>query len=287
MVAPPMPLTITPLDAPLGAKIDGLDSRRPLSDAEFSVIERALLEYVAIVISDLDENVPWLLDLGRRFGPLVPHALTQYHHASTPEMSIISANMNSAESRQTTLPAGAFWHSDLAYTARPSAAIFLYSTHIPRDGGDTLMANMNLAYAALPDGLKRQLQGLTATHRYGFRGGGAVVPLTPEQSTRYPDVSHPVVRTHPKTGCKSLFVSPGYTVRIDQLEAAASDDLLDRLFEHALKDEFQYRHRWQVRQLVGLDNRASLHCAVAGYQEPRRMLRMIVNGGEELMAMDH
>jgi taurine dioxygenase len=281
-----MPLSIKPLAGPLGAEVLGLDSSRPLEDEDFALLEQTLLQYTAIVVSDLAENVDWLLDLGRRFGPLVPHALTQYHHPATPEMSIISANMKSAESRTTALPAGAFWHSDLSYTARPSDAIFLYATHIPKDGGDTLMANMSLAYDALPTAIKARLEGYTAIHRYGYRGGAAVVPLTPEQQARYPDVEHPVIRAHPKTGRKTLFVNPGYTVRIVQLDDAASDDLLTALFAHALKPEFVYRHQWRVGQLVALDNRASMHCAVAGYREPRRMLRMIVNGGDAA-TIDH
>ena len=273
-----MTITVKPLAAPLGAEVFGVDPTRPLTDAEFAILENAMLEHLAIVISDLPENLDWLLDLGRRCGPLVPHVLSQYHHPYTSELSIIASNMDSAESRRTAKPAGAFWHSDLSYTAKPSDAIFLYSTIIPDDGGETDAANMYLAYDALPAATKARIADLRAVHRYGWNGGGAIVELTPEQRARYPDVVHPVVRVHPRTGRKCLFVSPGYTMCIVGLPQDESDALLEELFAHQLRPEFQYTHRWQVNQLVALDNRATIHRAVAGYTKPLRMLRMIVDG---------
>ena len=145
-----MSVTVEPLDAPLGAVLNGIHPRRPLSDADFRLMEQALLDHLAIVIADLEDDLDWLLDVGRRFGPLTPHILTRFHHPKTPEMSIITANMDNAESRQTAMPAGAFWHSDLSYCRDPSDAIFLYATHVPSDGGDTLIANTQRAYEALP-----------------------------------------------------------------------------------------------------------------------------------------
>jgi alpha-ketoglutarate-dependent taurine dioxygenase len=180
-----------------------------------SVIEQALLEHLAIVIADLEDDLDWLLDVGRRFGPLTPHILTRFHHPKTAEMSIITANMDNAESRETARPAGAFWHSDLSYCRDPSDAIFLYATHVPSDGGDTLIANMQLAYA-------------------------------------------------------------GYTVCINGVPGDESDAILAELFEHMQAPEFCYRHHWAGGQLVGIDNRATLHCAMADYHRPMRKLRMIV-----------
>jgi|GEM_PF-2031101 len=144
-----MSVTVEPLDAPLGAVLRGVDTRSALSDADFQLIEQALLEHLAIVIADVEDDLDWLLHVGRRFGPLTPHILTRFHHPKTPEMSIITANMDNAESRETARPAGAFWHSDLSYCRDPSDAIFLYATHVPSDGGDTLIANTQRAYEAL------------------------------------------------------------------------------------------------------------------------------------------
>jgi taurine dioxygenase len=188
--------------------------------------------------------------------------------------------MGNAESRRTGMPAGAFWHSDQSYAAKPSDAIFLYSSRVPRIGGDTLVANMALAYDALPVGLKQRIAGRTAIHRYGYRGGEAITPLTPQQQARMIDAEHPVVRVHPISGRKILYISPGYTVRITGMEATESEELLEQLFEHSHRPEFQYRHKWRANQLLGVDNRATMHCAVADYTEARRMLRMLVAGTE-------
>ncbi len=271
-----MSVTVEALDAPLGAVLSGIDTRNALSHADFCVIEQALLEHLAIVIADLEDDFDWLLDVGRRFGPLTPHILTRFHHPRTPEMSIIAANMDSAESRETARPAGAFWHSDLSYCRDPSDAIFLYATHVPSDGGDTLIANTRLAYEALPAARRKAIEGLTATHRYGWCGKGAITEPDPERRAQYPDVVQPVVRVHARTGRRSLFVNPGYTVCINGVPDDESDAILGELFAHMQAPEFCYRHHWAVGQLVGIDNRATLHCAVGDYHQPMRKLRMIV-----------
>lgn len=277
-----MTIEVKPLDGPIGAEIRGIGSSRPLTDEEFRTIEQAMLDHVGIVINDLDDEFDWLIDLGRRFGPLKEHILSQFHHPRTPEMSIITANMGNQEARKTSKPAGAFWHSDLSYEKDPSDAIFLYATHVPNDGGDTLVANTCMAYDALPGETKKRIDGLTAIHRYGWNGSGAITEPDPERRAMYPDVEHPVVRIHARTGRKILYVNPGFTMCIKGMDRRESDALLAELFEHLLKPEFQYRHKWRPKQLVGLDNRASMHCAIGGYREPMRKLRMIVGCTERM-----
>ncbi len=268
-----MTIEARPIDGPVGAEIVGIDTRQALSDDEFRVIEGALFDHVAVVISDIEENVDWLLDLGQRFGPLVPHVVDQYHHPKTPEISVIAANTGGPESRSTFRPAGAYWHSDLSYMAEPSDAILLYSIQIPSVGGDTLVANMARAYEVLPQATKDRIDRWVAVHRYGKGGGG----LTPGQRANVPDVvEHPVVRVHPRTGKNVLFVNPGFTFRLKGMEEAKSKALLSALFRHTLRPEFQYCHRWRRHQLLAIDNRASMHKAVADYTEPRCLLRMIV-----------
>jgi len=277
-----MTLKIEPLDGPMGAVIYGLDSGEPLSDEDFSAVEQAMYDYIAIVIPQLEENVGWLRDFGRRFGPLVPHVLDQYHHPETFEVTIIARNTGTSESRDTVKPAGAFWHSDLSYEENPSDAIFLYSTQVPRQGGDTLAANMCMAYDNLPETTKQRIEGLTATHRWGWNTLGATPELNEQQSASHPDVVHPVVRIHARTGRKILYVNPGYVMKINEISQEESDDLLEELFEHALNPEIRYRHKWDLNMMLGLDNRASMHAAVDDYTEPRRMLRMIVGCTEKL-----
>ena len=277
-----MAIKIEPLDGPIGALVHGLDSTRPLSDEDFASVEQAMYDNIAIVVPELEENVPWLRDFGARFGPLVPHVLNQYHHPEGFEVSIIARNTGTSESRDTAKPAGAFWHSDLSYEANPSDAIFLYSTQIPGEGGDTLAANMYMAYDGLPEKTKSRIENLTATHRWGWNTGGATPTLTKEQQETHPDVVHPIVRRHPRTGRKILYVNPGYVMRINNISAQESDELLEELFGHALRPEYQYRHQWGLNMLLGIDNRASMHAAVDDYSEPRRMLRMIVGCTEKM-----
>lgn len=276
-----MPIRIEPLEGAVGALVHGLDSRRPLGAEDFAAVEQAMFDHVAIVIPELEENIPWLHDFGRRFGHLVPHVLDQYHHPDTHEISIIARNDGTAQSRTTGKPAGAFWHSDLSYEAEPSDAIFLYAQQVPERGGDTMVANMALACEKLPAAIRARIEGLTATHRWGWNTGGATPTLTPGQRATHPDVIHPVVRAHPRTGRSILFVNPGYTMKINELPEGEGDTLLADLFAHALQPEFQYRHTWSKRMLLGLDNRSSMHCAIDDYTQPRRMLRMIVGNTEK------
>lgn len=279
-----MPITVTPVRDGFVAEIAGADSTRPLDASDAAAIKQALLDYKVIAISDLTENFPWLLDLCRRFGPLVPHLLDQYHHPETPECSIIRANTGDVKSRRTERPAGAYWHSDLSYDANPSDATFLYSVQIPSKGGDTLFADMVRAYETLPAATKRRIDGRVALHRYGWNGGKAVTTLNAAQQAAHPDVRHPVVRVHPETGSKALYVDPGSTVAILDMEPAESEALLRELYAHALQPQFQYRHKWRKGQLVGVDNRACLHCASADYDEPRTLFRFIVGCTERMKA---
>ncbi|MBO6949350.1 MAG: TauD/TfdA family dioxygenase [Rhodospirillales bacterium] len=270
-------IEVIPLkDEAFGAVVRGVSTDTPLTADDIEQIKDALAEYTAVVIEGLDEDPEWLLRLGRGFGPLQPHILDQYHHPMSCEMSIITANMGNQESRTTKKPAGAFWHSDQSYLATPSDAIMLYSTHVPTDGGDTMVANTQLAFDALSENMKKRIAGLTGIHRYGYRGGEAVTNLNEDQQKKTPDVEHPVVRTHPRSGKNILYVNPGFTMCIKGMPEDESDDLLNELFEHELNPEFVYTHKWKKGQLAILDNRQSMHCAVAGYKDPMRKLRMIV-----------
>ena len=273
-----MTVIVEPLDAPMGAEIKGFDLSAPMDNSAFAAVRRALVDHLVLVISSLPDDFQPLLRFGRRFGTLVPHILEQYHHPETSEVSIISTDPSTGAGRTTDMPAGAFWHSDLSYDANPSDATMLYSVEVPGEGGDTLFANMVLAYETLPEATKQRIEGLQAVHRYGYRGG-AVVDLNQEQDASHPDVLHPVVRTHPESGKKALFVNPGFTVCIDAMDQDESRGLLDELFDHATRPEFIYRHKWQPGLIVACDNRATMHSATGGYEGKARTLwRMIVGG---------
>ena len=122
----------------MGAVVLGLNSSNPLSDEDFAMVEQVMLDHIAIVVPELEENVPWMRAFGNRFGPLISHVLDQYNHPETFEVPIIARNMDTPQSRTTKIPAGAFWHSDLSYEKDPSYAIFLYATHLRSSGGGHL-----------------------------------------------------------------------------------------------------------------------------------------------------
>jgi taurine dioxygenase len=274
-----MTVTVTPLDAPLGAEVSGISLSPALDDAGLAAVRQALLDHLVFIISGIEADLQSLVRFARRFGKLVPHVLEQYHHPDTSEVSIISTDEKTGAGRTTDMPAGAFWHSDLSYDVNPSDATMLYSVQVPPKGGDTLFINMIKAYETLPGETKKRIEGLNAVHRYGYRGGTAVVDLSENQQNRYPDVSHPVVRVHRETGRKALFVNPGFTVGIAGLGKNESRALLYELFDHATKPEFQYRHKWQPGQIVASDNQSTMHSATGGYEgQPRTLWRMIVGG---------
>ena len=273
-----MTISVRPLSNGFGAEIDGAGIHLPLTDTDYDAIHAAFLKHKVVALTGLEWDFDTMLDFGRRFGSLVPHVLDQYHHPKTSEVSIIATNTDDAASRPTSEPAGAYWHSDLSYDANPADAIMLYALQVPGVGGDTEFCDTVAAYEALSDEMKARIDGLTAIHRYGHRGGYSVVGLNESQAEAHPDVRHPVVRTHRETGKKSLFVNPGFTARIEGMDEAESDALLAELFEHQQRPEFRYRHKWAKGHLVCADNRSTMHCAVADYTEPRRMWRMIVGG---------
>ena len=272
-------ITVTPLKGPLGAEVTGLDLSRPVGGEDFAAVHQTLLDHLVFVISGLEPDLQSLAEFSRRFGTLVPHILEQYHHPETSDVSIISTDPATGAGRTTDMPAGAFWHSDLSYDKNPSDVTLLYSVEIPPEGGDTLFINMVAAYDTLPDETKKRIEGLNAIHRYGYRGGLAVVELNEDQETSHPDVAHPVVRTHPASGKRALFVNPGFTVAIDGMAERDSRKLLDELYEHATKPDFIYRHKWKPGQLVACDNRMTMHSATGGYDgQARTLWRMIVGG---------
>jgi taurine dioxygenase len=272
-------MDITPITPKFGADIRGLDLARPLDDADFATVRRAVVDFRVAVIHDVKPDVLVLRDFCGRFGRFLPHILSQYHHPDASEIAVITNNPATGMARATKEPAGSFWHADLSYERRPADFSFLYSVEVPAQGGDTRFADTMQAYDTLPDDLKRRLEGMTAVHRYGgTKPPPSIVTLTPEQRAAHPDVAHPVVRTIPETGRKYLYVSPGYTVNIVGLPEVEGAALLERLYAHILKPEFAYRHKWRPGQIVVADNRATIHSATPDYPPTamRTLYRMFV-----------
>ncbi len=281
-------VTITPSGAALGARVDGIDLNH-LSDADFAAIEGALHQHGVIALSDqhVDEDV--FVAFSRRFGPLEINVASQFQHARHPEILVLS-NRTQEGKAVGLADAGQGWHTDNSYNRLPGRVSILYALEVPvRDGkvlGDTLFADMRLAWRALPDDVKRKIDGRAADHDFAKfyddmikTKGSKRPPLTDAQRRAKPAVPHPLALRHPYTGETCLYADPGYTTRIHGLEPAESDAILDTLFAHQTQDAFVYRHVWRRYDMLMWDNCATIHMATGGYRpdEARFMLRTQVS----------
>lgn len=275
---------IRPFDAALGAEVIGLDLNQPLSAADFQRLHRAHLDHHVVVFRDQRITPAQQIDFSRRFGPLQIHVLHQFQLPGHPEILIVSNVVEDGKPIGLG-DAGHFWHSDLSYKEKPSLGSLLHARELPEEGGDTLFANMHTAWDALPADLQRRVEGLQAEHTYLARYAElqARSPwrpnLSPEQIAQVKPVLQPVVRTHPETGRKALFVSEHFTTRIAGLPEDESRALLDELFAHSVKPVHVYRHPWQPNDLVFWDNRSLLHLAAGTPDHLRRvMYRTTIEG---------
>jgi taurine dioxygenase len=275
---------IRPLDDALGAEVLGLDLSQPLADDEFGRIRQAHLDHHVLVFRDQRITPAQQVTFSRRFGPLQIHVLRDFQLQGHPEVLVVS-NIKENGKPIGLGDAGVFWHSDLSYKDTPSLGSLLHAQELPAEGGDTLFANQHRAYEALPKELKDLVDPLVAEHTYvsryeELRARNPWRPaLTQRQLDEVKPVVHPVVRTHPETGRKALFVSEHFTTRIVGLPEDESRAVLDELFARSVQPEFVYRHRWQPHDMVFWDNRSVMHLAAGTPDHLRRKLyRTTVEG---------
>lgn len=263
--------------APLGAEVIGLDLSLPLATADLARLHRAHLDYHVLVFRDQHITPAQQVDFSRHFGALQIHVLRNFQLPEQPEVLVIS-NIQQDGKPVGLGDAGHFWHSDLSYKETPSLGSMLHAQELPAEGGDTLFANQHAAWDALPDDLKREVEGLQAEHWYlarydELRQRNPYRPqLTQAQIDEVKPVSHPVVRTHPETGRRALFVSEHFTTRILGVSAQRSRELLDLLFDYGTRAEHVYRHQWQPHDMVFWDNRSLMHLAAGCPDHLRRKL---------------
>lgn len=262
-----MKATVNSLSPALGAEMIGTDLSHPLDDAAFSQIRHVWLESNGVLVFRNQKLTPdEHIAFSRRFGPLEKHVLETYLLPGYPEIYRVSNKVTDGVP-QGRAKAGTYWHSDLSYMNPPAMASLLYGIEIPPIGGDTLFCSLYRAYDALSPGLKNLLDGLTAVHDFAFASRGVFKSekASKEQLDATPAVEHPVVKVHPETGRKVLFVNPGFTSHLVGIPPGEGRALLDFLFDHMTRPEFTYRHQWAERDLVMWDNRCTMHCAVADY----------------------
>jgi taurine dioxygenase len=264
-------------DAPLGAEIIGLDLNHPLSQRDFERIHKAHLDHHLLVFRDQRITPQQQVDFSRRFGPLQIHVLRNFQLPSNPEVLIISNIIEDGKPIGLG-DAGHFWHSDLSYKETPSLGSMLHAQELPAEGGDTLFANMHLAWDTLPAALRHAVQDARAEHSYlaqyeELRRRSPFRPaLTQAQIDEVKPVVHPVMRMHPETGRKALFVSEHFTTRIVGIPEDESRALLDELYAHSVLPEHVYRHRWAPHDMVFWDNRSLMHLAGGTPEHLRRKL---------------
>ncbi len=278
-------LELRPLDAALGAEVIGLDLGRPVPDADFARIHRAHLDHHVLVFRELRITPQQQIQFSRRFGPLQIHVLHQFQLPGHPEILVVSNIVDNGKPVGLG-DAGHYWHSDLSYVPQPSLGSMLHAQELPAEGGDTLFADMHRAWDTLPAALKRAVEGRRAEHSYlakyeELRRRSPWRPkLSDEQIAKVRPVLHPVVRTHPETGRRALFVNEHFTTRIDGLPDDESRELLAQLFAHSVRPEFIYRHRWQPHDMVFWDNRSVMHLAAGCPDHLRRRLNRTTIEGD-------
>jgi taurine dioxygenase len=255
------------------------DLARELDDATFRAIESAFHDNIVVVFRDQLLSNERHIEFSRRFGELEIHIVGKYLLPGYPEILLISNIRNAAGEHIGLADAGFTWHTDTSYRRRPSRCSLLYAKEVPhRDGrplGDTVFANTVAAYEALPEATKRRLSGLGAIHRYSARRRVADSPrpkLTRAQLDETPDIAHPIVRTHPYTGRKALYVTAGECVGVAGMAEDEAVDLIAELDAWCVRPEFLYRHRWRVGDLLMWDNASAMHLAVCDYALPERRL---------------
>ena len=266
-------IDVAPLAGALGASVTGLDLSRPLDDAVFAEIERAFLENLVVVFPEQDISPADHLAFTRRIGPVEPHPLgSRRGLADHPEVMVLENRPGQPG------PRNDFWHSDISFGEMPPAVSILYAIEVTTGRSDTMFCNMYAAYETLSEELQRMLDGLSAMHT--AERLVREVPNRLSVDVAPAAVKHPVVRTHPGTGRKALYVSPHYTDRFDGWTPEESRPLLDFLAALATRPENVFRHRWTVGDLLIWDNRCTMHYALRDYDDtmPRLMYRTTAAG---------
>jgi taurine dioxygenase len=271
-------IEVRPVSAALGAEIHGVDLSQPLSDSAIAEIRELLLRYIVVFFRDQDLTPDQHVAFARRFGELANYPFVEGMEGHPEIVEVV-------KKEDETINFGGLWHTDGSYLEEPPLGSLLYAREVPPVGGDTLFANMYLAYDALAVATRERLQGLraintaekpeaaiTRTHRIEERPGRG--------GQRSLQASHPIVRTHPETGRRALYCSDAHTIAIEGMPDIDSGPLLRSLYEVQQRPEHCYRFQWSVGSLAFWDNRASQHNALNDYQGHRRVMHRVTIAGD-------
>jgi taurine dioxygenase len=265
-----------------GAEIADIDLSQELDDRTFAAIEKIYNESSVVLVRGQRITDEQHVRFSGRLGELEIHVLKEYVKPRNPELYVLS-NIVEDGKPIGIKDAGNYWHTDLSYTKSPSRGSIMYAIEVPHaaDGvplGDTQFASTAAAYDALPEAMKERLLKLKAVHRFWDRyvrerkAAGSDVVISDERRAGTPDVIHPIVRTHPFTGRKCIYVNEGFTIGIVGMPDEEAQSLLKYLYAHCTQPQFTYRHSWKVGDLVMWDNCATLHRATVDFRLPQRRL---------------
>jgi taurine dioxygenase len=264
-------LKVTALSPAIGAVVEGLSLADSLDQSRFDALQAALVEHEVLLFREQQLTPRQHRDFAARFGTLHVHPIYP-SHAEAPEVLVL-------DSAVTDLTDNALWHTDVTFTERPPMGSVLLARTVPPTGGDTLWASCTAAYAALSPAMQEFLLTLTATHDIAKSFPAERFGMSPEAAEKLqaaklknPPVRHPVVRTHPVSKRRGLFVQEGFTTHINELKPAESGVLLDFLFRHSIRPEFTMRWKWREGDVAFWDNRCTLHYATDDYRPARRVM---------------
>ncbi|HQT76868.1 MAG TPA: TauD/TfdA family dioxygenase [Rhodopila sp.] len=273
-------MQITPLTSHTGAEVRGLDLSRPVSDSVRQDLNRAFIRHGVLTIRDQHLEPAQMLAAVELFGTVFHQHNTRFALPDCPQIHYISNQDRFPDGRRY-IP-GEGWHTDHSNDARPPKATVLHAVTLPRQGGDTQFANMAEAYASLPPAMQDRLADLMGIHVYQSSHSSRKLMTLPDVNReRVPNaVLHPIIRTHPDSGRKSIYINPIRIEGILGLDHREALPLLDDLLDHATAERFQYRHQWQPGDLVIWDNRCLLHKANGDYDmaETRYLYRVMLQG---------
>ena len=267
-------IEIQPLSPTIGAEIGGIQLSKPMDDETYDVVRQALLDWKVIFFRDQDVSTTEHVEFARRFGELEVHPFGQ-NKEGHPEVLLLENGPKNKSYINV-------WHSDVTWRFEPSLGSILRAIEVPDLGGDTMWANMDVAYEGLSDEMKERIDGLVATHDFmAAFGGGLSDENRAKMRKKYPIAEHPVVRTHPETGRKSIYVNGAFTSGIVGMEDREAFLLLQQLFQTARIPEYQVRFKWQKNSVAFWDNRAAQHYPISDYfPATRRMERVTVVGSK-------
>jgi taurine dioxygenase len=266
-------MKIEPASPKLGAIVTDLDMTR-MTEAEWATLYQTWLDRLVLVVRDQEFSIPQFLAVAERFGTLAPHRVVRTRHPEYPALTQMGLGTRKADGKVDTavFARGQGWHTDGPWDTRGTCkATQLYGLEIPSVGGNTLFANMYASYDALPEALRQRLEGVRAEYVYGGRERKGVDLLDPADRDA-PPVVWPVLRLHPETGRRSLFINPTHFLRFVGMTEAENNALADSVFAHMIQPDAEYHHQWRKHDYVIWDNRCSNHAAAGGYPiEERRV----------------